>query len=50
MGVNEVQIAASEGAVEGGVLTVDFSSFMQDATQGKGGENQVPDAAEDQAA
>ncbi|KAH0547521.1 hypothetical protein FGG08_000246 [Glutinoglossum americanum] len=48
-GPNDVQIAASEGAVEGGVLAVDFSSFMQDIGQAKPGANQAPTTVEEQA-
>ncbi|KAH0566112.1 hypothetical protein GP486_000503 [Trichoglossum hirsutum] len=44
-GTNNVQVATSEGEVEGGTLTVDFSSFMQDVGQGKGGSNEAPTPA-----
>jgi hypothetical protein len=44
-GTDNVQVAASEGTVEGGTLTVDFSSFMQDVAQGKGGTTQAPTTA-----
>ena len=49
-GGNNVQIAASEGPAEGGTLTVDFSSFMQDTGQDKGGPIQCPTTAEEQVA
>jgi hypothetical protein len=49
-GADDVQIAASEGTADSGALTVDFSSFMQDVDQGKGGTNQVPVTTEERAA
>jgi hypothetical protein len=49
-GGNDVHIAASEGLAENGALTVDFSSFMQEAGQGKGGPNQGSTTTEEQVA
>ncbi|KAI9768199.1 MAG: hypothetical protein M1840_005029 [Geoglossum simile] len=49
-GGNDVQIAASEGLAENVAPTVDFSSFMQDVGQGKGGLNQGPTTTEEKVA